>query len=537
MPLLIFFALLILTIWAQEPSVGETTTPTTAPTIPPQDPHTLFNDEDMVFRLIRRAKTMIPNIDVNHCLSRYYNRNLTEQCFYRVPSTARSDPSKTIDDVVSNPCHPGPPTPRMAWLVSCMAREMIEQHNFQVPVYVVQMSSDPEDTRVKRVSTHLEQANFKHVHHISESDVSSNPHFQDFSRDMDQLFKVIKNRREGGQRTPEEHQLCVEIINASFSRADDMAINQCNRHGTNKLNKKEKSIQLKNLLVGKTLIKCIKRRDEQIVTKAVANGEINVNEKVDSDSNSSSGLPKEVQEAKLNLDRFEKSQLNSYPIFTEKDGDTSKIDELCFSPSSIDKLRYAIILEEDQFIPRDALSRIVETILHSAISAVDDLPIGFYALCDSYCQNDLVGPHSYLNNTPYSNGYSATHGKTAAAVMLSEKTIKDMYFNDHWLPIRRALDHWYNYLVYKEQVRVQYVFPPISCHGSQGIEEVIRRGWKTRYDSQHCCETFYDLYTMKPYFVGVKLVAKNSQLVGRSSDSGIVEMYRSRNIRKKKLLV
>jgi hypothetical protein len=299
----------------------------------------------------------------------------------------------------------------------------------------------------------------------------------------------------------------------------------CNKHGTNKLNKKEKSIHLKNLLVGEKLVRCIKQRDTQVLVRLQEQLQQVQSQRpsaVDWEYlRSVASLERQIRHVNSTFERWKNSHLNDFGVFrhdlekkneNEKDLQTnyfngSKHNDSCFSPATSDALRYVILLEEDQFIPQDALLRVIETILHSAISSQEG-PVGFYSLCDSYCQG-MVIPHAYLNGTPYSNGYASVRAKTAAAVMLSEKTIKEMYFNNHWLPIRRAMDHWYNYIIYKEQVRVQYVFPPISCHGSQGIEDMLRRGWKTRYDSQHCCDSYYDLRTMKSHFVRVKLFDRN----------------------------
>jgi len=69
----------------------------------------------------------------------------------------------------------------------------------------------------------------------------------------------------------------------------------------------------------------------------------------------------------------------------------------------------------------------------------------------------------------------------------------------------------YNYIIIAENLTASHVYPPIICHGSQGIENALARGWHKRPNGKFCCEDFYDLNHMQPHMTEMKLLPKLKQ--------------------------
>ena len=186
--------------------------------------------------------------------------------------------------------------------------------------------------------------------------------------------------------------------------------------------------------------------------------------------------------------------------------DTHKnVNQLCYSNATIDALRYALILEDDQYLPVTLQRQLVELIIQAPAN------VGIFMLDDSYSgTNGYFPPHHLASTTgPYTNSWEKGRSRTCGAYLLSETAIHTMFDNGHWIPQRRVIDHSFNYIIRKESILTHWAYPPISCHGSRSLE-IHPHG---RRDCHQCCENFYDVTKMEPNWKHMVLVDSSNQEV------------------------
>ena len=164
---------------------------------------------------------------------------------------------------------------------------------------------------------------------------------------------------------------------------------------------------------------------------------------------------------------------------------------------------YSLIIEDDQFLPRDLLRQVLEVLLQ--------LPqgVGMVMLDDSFFYNGNFHPPKHMLNYPFPRTYEKNTTRTVGAYLLSNAAAVSMATGGHFLPLYAPVDHQLNYAIHKHAIPVHWVFPPMTCAGSQGVEVGISSSTGgtqmdpgDRWHCTTCCNRYYntssmqDLYTL-----------------------------------------
>lgn len=163
----------------------------------------------------------------------------------------------------------------------------------------------------------------------------------------------------------------------------------------------------------------------------------------------------------------------------------------CLSNATDDRMRYALVLEEDQYIPKNAMELLVQIVL------LPPEDVSMFFVCDSFHADRVFRTPDELGVSPYMNVFERNQSKTTAAYMISFEAVKKLYYGKHWLPLRRGLDSQFNFGMRENYFHVYHVHPPITGHGSLGLEETEAEGGQKWCN--HCWEAFYNVSTMKPH--------------------------------------
>lgn len=399
----------------------------------------------LVRHIESRIHDLSPQSNITHCILNYKNYEFLHPiCSFtdggKKLTNAGYPTTQASNQNTSSSCPSGNPGPRIQALTECAAKIMIRD-GFQIPVYIISGGKNElSEKRFRRISQQLRAAHFKHIGFVDQRNVS---HITQHEANL-KYWKFHANHKKGGQFESEKDKLhCIEALNATFGKGINYAIECCVKYGTNWMKDLEENTLLKNIVLGETIMNC---------------------------STSAPG---------------------SIP------------DILCSSRLKAED-NYFFLVEEDQFVASNALLQMVEVLLRAPV----DPYVGLFYLCDSYCSNSEMYNAAYppyMTASPYLNSIQRNEGKTAASLLISLKTWRTMYgLNNNWIPISKAIDHWWNYIIYKENFTAHHVYPPITCHGSQGLEANVERNpdWSR---GDHCCETFYNLRTMHPYMKHISL--------------------------------
>lgn len=222
-------------------------------------------------------------------------------------------------------------------------------------------------------------------------------------------------------------------------------------------------------------------------------------ENIDSSINNREVATRECEELGTRLDDREVSLTMKHVavhegLFKCKDG-----EKFCFSPGPDPKLRFALVVEDDQHLPRSMLRQLAEII----IGAPAD--VGLFMLDDSYHDARYAVPPGHLHGTFFTNSYEKGRSRTCGAYLLSQDVINTFFNNGHWVPQIRVIDHSFNYIIKKEHLKGYWAHPPVSCHGTR--METYGNG------CSYCCAQYYDLNSMTPHLSEMTMVDKQGKVV------------------------
>ena len=171
----------------------------------------------------------------------------------------------------------------------------------------------------------------------------------------------------------------------------------------------------------------------------------------------------------------------------------------CASLASAPESRYALIFEDDQHIPKNIIELVVEVLIQS------DNTTGMYMLDDSWFWLPQFFPlnREYLKYV-YQISYERNYSRTVGAYLINQQAARKLVYGGYFYPQRSPIDFQLNYAVIKENISVHWVFPPMTCAGSAGMNETSSTGgysiWPEFRDTcNQCCNKYYDVNTMNPY--------------------------------------
>lgn len=144
---------------------------------------------------------------------------------------------------------------------------------------------------------------------------------------------------------------------------------------------------------------------------------------------------------------------------------------------------YALVLEDDQIVwsmAAEGLKKLIEQ-----QSSVD-----MYMLDDSFCFNpDFFPPDRIIEKVASSRitSYPRKQARTTGAYLISRDAANKLSTSRGWVPQVTSVDWQLNYAIaYDPGLLTHWVYPPLTCHGSQ------QEGTKVeRRHSMHCCENHW----------------------------------------------
>eukprot|EP00605_Chrysophyceae_sp_TOSAG23-4_P001463 GSChrysophyteH1.ASY1.ANO1.1599.1 assembled CDS len=162
---------------------------------------------------------------------------------------------------------------------------------------------------------------------------------------------------------------------------------------------------------------------------------------------------------------------------------------------------YSLVVEDDQFLPNDILRQIVEVVLQLPMG------VGLVMLDDSFFNDFHFDPPKHLINFPFPRTYEKNVTRTVGAYLVSNTAAERMANGGNFLPLYAPVDHQINNAVRKHDIPVHWVFPPMTCAGSQGVEVGISSSTGgnamdpgDRWRCHTCCNRFYNTSTMEELF-------------------------------------
>ena len=162
--------------------------------------------------------------------------------------------------------------------------------------------------------------------------------------------------------------------------------------------------------------------------------------------------------------------------------------------------KYSLIIEDDQFLPNNILQQVVEVLL----SATED--IGIIMLDDSFFYNGNFAPPKSIENFPFPKTYPKNDTRTMGAYLISNDAAKKIIDSGEYIPLYSPVDHQLRNAILKSNVITHWIFPPMTCAGSQGLETMQSSTGGTAMDRgdriacMHCCDRFYDIDHMEPFY-------------------------------------
>ena len=169
--------------------------------------------------------------------------------------------------------------------------------------------------------------------------------------------------------------------------------------------------------------------------------------------------------------------------------------------------RYNLVIEDDQFLPKQLLRQIVETLLQ-----IPD-HVGTIMLDDSFFLNSWFNPPEDLLKYPFPVTYEKNATRTAGAYLISDDTAITLVDGKNLFPMAAPIDEQLKFALRKHNIATHWIFPPMTCAGSQGLEDGAgsTTGGKLKVDKydrvgcRTCCNRFYNVSNMEEFYaMGVK---------------------------------
>jgi len=162
--------------------------------------------------------------------------------------------------------------------------------------------------------------------------------------------------------------------------------------------------------------------------------------------------------------------------------------------------KYSLIIEDDQFLPKHILRQIVEILLQTP----DHL--GLVMLDDSFFFHGGFNPPENLTKYPFPITYERNETRTVGAYLISDAAAIQLVDGKHFLPLYSPVDHQLQFALKKDSILTHWLFPPMTCAGSQGLEPGssstggITMDPGDRLGCKTCCDRFYNTTTMEDIY-------------------------------------
>ena len=164
--------------------------------------------------------------------------------------------------------------------------------------------------------------------------------------------------------------------------------------------------------------------------------------------------------------------------------------------------QFALVLEDDQFIPRDARRQIVEIILQAPRA------LGFVMLDDSFFFMPAYNPPSERANFVFAGSYARPEGRTMGAYLMSKEAASVVMNGKYLTPMYAPCDHQLGYAIKKASIITHWAWPPVTCAGSQGLETYYTKSTTgginmdsgDRLNCLTCCDRFVNTSTMRQIY-------------------------------------
>ena len=160
---------------------------------------------------------------------------------------------------------------------------------------------------------------------------------------------------------------------------------------------------------------------------------------------------------------------------------------------------YALVLEDDQFVPRDVRRQLVEIVLQAP------LELGFVMLDDSFFFVPAYNPPRERENFVFAGSYERPEGRTMGAYLMSHKAASAVVQGSYLKPMYAPCDHQLGYAIRKAAIITHWAWPPVTCAGSQGLETYYTKSTTgginmdsgDRLNCLTCCDRFVNATSMR----------------------------------------
>jgi len=162
--------------------------------------------------------------------------------------------------------------------------------------------------------------------------------------------------------------------------------------------------------------------------------------------------------------------------------------------------KYSLVIEDDQFLPKEILRQIVEVLLQTPEH------LGLVMLDDSFFFNGAFSPPENLLKYPFPLTYERNETRTVGAYLLSDAAAVQLADGKDFLPLYSPVDHQLQFALKKSSILTHWMFPPMTCAGSQGLElgssstGGITMDPGDRLGCRTCCNRFYNTTNMEDIY-------------------------------------
>jgi GR25 family glycosyltransferase involved in LPS biosynthesis len=163
---------------------------------------------------------------------------------------------------------------------------------------------------------------------------------------------------------------------------------------------------------------------------------------------------------------------------------------------------FSLVLEDDQFVPRDVRRQIVEITLQ----APRDL--GLVMLDDSFFFVPSYLPPKERENFPFASSYEKAEGRTMGSYLISNNAAETVVERSFMKPMYAPCDHQLRYAIRKGPLLTHWAWPPVTCAGSQGLETYYTKSTTgginmdsgDRLNCVGCCDRFVNVTSMRQIY-------------------------------------
>ena len=160
---------------------------------------------------------------------------------------------------------------------------------------------------------------------------------------------------------------------------------------------------------------------------------------------------------------------------------------------------FVLVLEDDQFVPRDVRRQIVEIVLQAPRE------LGFVMLDDSFFFVPSYNPPPDREHFVFAGSYERPAGRTMGAYLMSHGAASLIIEGSWMAPMYAPCDHQLGYAIRKAPILTHWAWPPVTCAGSQGLETYYTKSTTgginmdsgDRLNCLTCCDRFVNVTSMR----------------------------------------